>query len=67
MTFDMFESNGLDTVSFDLNEKMSALRSGFESSLKSEYDAYMDVPESVDGNVLRWIGIVHHTYFLRGN
>lgn len=57
MTFDMFESAALDTVSFDLSGKLSSLRTGFESSLESNYDAYMEIPESVDGNIKRWLGM----------
>ena len=57
MTFDMFEAGGLDTVKFDLQGKMTALRSGFESSLESKYDAFMNMPDSVDGNAAHWLGI----------
>ena len=57
MTFDMFEAGGLDTVKFDLQGKMTALRSGFESSLESKYDAFMKMPDSVDGNAAHWLGI----------
>ena len=45
MTFDTFESSGLDTAKFDFGGKMSALRSGFESSISSTYDAFMDIPD----------------------
>ena len=57
MTFDMFEAGGLDMVKFDLQGKMTALRSGFESSLESKYDAFMKMPDSVDGNAAHWLGI----------
>ena len=57
MTFDMFESGGLDTVKFDLSGKMTSLHRGFESSIGATYDAFMDIPESVDGNVAHWLGI----------
>ena len=57
MTIDVIESVGLDKTAVDLSGKMSALRKGFESSLESKFDAYMDVPESVDGNISRWIGV----------
>ena len=56
MTFDTFESTGLDTVKYDLGGKMSALSSGFESSISSTYDAYMDIPESIDKNISHWLG-----------
>ena len=56
MTFDTFESTGLDTVKYDLGGKMSALHSGFESSINSTYDAFMDIPESIDKNISHWLG-----------
>ncbi len=56
MNFDMFESSSLDNVSFDLHDRMSALRSSFDSSVKSQYGTYMDVPDSFDGNIANWLG-----------
>ena len=56
MTFDTFESSDFDTVKFDFGGKMSALRSGFESSISSTYDAFMDIPDSVDKNISNWLG-----------
>lgn len=56
MTFDTFESSGLNAVKFDLGGKMSALRSGFESSISSTYDAFKDIPDSVDRNISNWLG-----------
>ncbi|SEA04391.1 hypothetical protein SAMN05216349_10417 [Oribacterium sp. KHPX15] len=56
MTFDTFESSGLDTGKFDLGGKMSALHSGFESSISSKYDAFMDIPDSIDKNISNWLG-----------
>lgn len=57
MNFDNFESTGLKTEPFDLKEKMASLRGGFESSVKTGFDAFMDVPESFEGNIARWLGI----------
>ena len=57
MSFDVFESAGLDAASLNLSEKMTALRSGFESSLKTQYDAFMKLPESFDNNIASWLGI----------
>lgn len=57
MTFDTFETTGLEKGSFDLNGRMSALRKGFTSSVESRFDAFMDAPDSVDGNISRWLGI----------
>ena len=56
MNFDVFESAGLDAASLNLSEKMAALRSGFESSLKTQYDAFMKLPESFDNNIASWLG-----------
>ncbi len=56
MNIDMFESAGLDTVKYDLGGKMSVLHNGFESSLKTRFDTFMNVPDSVDGNIMRWVG-----------
>ena len=55
MTFDMFESASLDNASFDLKGRMSALRNGFKNSLEPKFDAYMDMPDSVDMNLAHWI------------
>lgn len=55
MTFDMFESASLDNASFDLKGRMSALRNGFKNSLEPKFDAYMDMPDSVDRNLAHWI------------
>ena len=57
MNFDNFESAGLKTEPFDLKEKLASLRGGFESSVKTGFDAFMDVPDSFEGNILRWLGI----------
>ena len=57
MNFEVFESAGLDAASLDLSEKMTALRSRFESSLKTQYDAFMKLPESFDNNIASWLGI----------
>ncbi len=57
MTFDMFESSSLDKASINVNEKLSSLHEGFQSRMTPEYNAYMDMPESFSGNVMRWLGI----------
>ncbi len=56
MAFDMFETASLDRAAFDLHGKMAGLRSGFESSLTSKYDSYMNMPKNVDGNIAHWLG-----------
>ena len=55
MTFDMFEATSIETAGIDLKARMSSLREGFKSSLKPEYNAYMDMPDAVDGNISRWL------------
>ena len=57
MTIDMFESLSLDKASFDLKGRMTELRSGFSNSLEAKYDAYMDMPDSVDGNISHWADV----------
>ena len=57
MTFDTFETKGLEQNSFDPKGKMAALRSGFRSSLEPKMDAYMQMPESVDRNISSWLGL----------
>ena len=57
MTFDTFETKGLEQNSFDPKGKMAALRSGFRSSLEPKMDAYMQMPDSVDRNIASWLGI----------
>ena len=57
MTIDMFESLSLDKASFDLKGRMTELRSGFSNSLEAKYDAYMDMPDSVDGNISHWVDV----------
>ena len=57
MTFDMFESGGLDAAKFDLRGQMATLHRGFESSLRSQYDVFMNIPDSVDRNVAYWLEI----------
>ena len=57
MTFDMFEAASMETAGLDLKARMASLREGFKSSLKPEYNAYMDMPESIDGNISRWLEV----------
>lgn len=57
MTLDTFESKSLDTVSFDLGERMSALKRGFESSLEPKGGSYLKLPSDAQGNIARWLGM----------
>lgn len=55
MNFDMFEANALESGAVNIKNKLSELRKGFENSLGSHNDAFMDVPESVDDNMIHWL------------
>lgn len=57
MAFEVIEATSLDKASIDISEKMSALRSGFKSSLESKFDSFMTISDTADGNVSRWLGI----------
>ena len=57
MTLDMFEATSLDNASFNLKGRMSDLRNGFKNSLDSNFDAYMDMPDSVDNNISHWVDV----------
>ena len=57
MTLDMFEATSLDNASFDLKGRMSDLRNGFKNSLDSNFGAYMDMPDGVDGNISHWVDV----------
>ena len=57
MTLDMFEATSLDKASFDLKGRMSDLRNGFKNSLDSNFGAYMDMPDGVDGNISHWVDV----------
>ena len=56
MNFDVLESGALDKAKVDLQGKMDSLRGGFESSLKSRYDAFTKMPNNVDSNIAHWLG-----------
>lgn len=55
MNFDTFEANALETGAVNIKNKLSELRKGFENSLESHNDAFMDVPECVDDNIIYWL------------
>ena len=56
MNLDTFESVNLEVKSLDLEDKLSKLRGGFESSIESKHDAYLDASKSIDEKVGVWIG-----------
>ena len=55
MNFDMFEENALESGAVSIKNKLSELRKGFENSLGAHNDEFMDVPESVDDNMIHWL------------
>jgi len=56
MTFDSFESKSLDATTFDLSERMSFLKIGFEDTLEPKGGLYLKTPGDVQGNIMRWLG-----------
>ena len=57
MNFDGLGAASLEAGSFNVNDKLSAFNKSFDNSITGNYDAYFDMPDSVDGNIARWLGI----------
>lgn len=57
MKLDSFEATSLNRVSFELSEKMSALRSGFENRIDSRFDLNLNLPKHISDNISNWLGI----------
>ena len=57
MNFDGLGAASLEAGSFNVSDKLSAFNKSFDNSITGNYDAYFDMPDSVDGNIARWLGI----------
>ena len=57
MNFDGLGAASLEAGSFNVNDKLSAFNKSFDNSITGNYDAYFDMPDSVDGNIARWLGV----------
>lgn len=57
MNFDGLGAASLEAGSFNVSDKLSAFSKSFDSSITGNYDAFFDMPDSVDGNISRWLGI----------
>ena len=56
MTFEVLEAAKLDNQAVNISEKKAVLGSGLKSSIEPTYNAYMNMPEGIDGNIARWLG-----------
>lgn len=57
MNFDGLGAASFEAGSFNVSDKLSQFSKSFDSSITGNYDAYFDMPDSVDGNAARWLGI----------
>ncbi len=57
MNFDGLGAASFEAGSFNVSDKLSALSKSFDSSIATKYDSYIGMPDSVDGNISRWLGV----------